>query len=166
MKRYIILGALLVALTAKSLAQNLVPEEIARRAEDATVYIETYDAQDQVLASATGFIYEASTDPGTHAYQLVTNAHVLKGARAIKLTGETGENLKFEGLYGYDEELDIAVIHFDWGDYHNRHVSNPEDWQGLHLAYYQPSIGQHIYVAGHPLGLGFTFSEGMVSALY
>jgi S1-C subfamily serine protease len=96
----------------------------------------------------------------------VTNAHVLKGAWAIKLTGETGENLKFEGLCGYDERLDIAVINFSWGDYHNIHTANLEDWQGLHLAVYQPSIGQRIYVAGHPLGLGFTFSEGMISALY
>src|SRR5260221_6040306 len=85
----------------------------------------------------------------------------MKGAAAVKLTAQTGQDLEFISYTGYDEETDIAVLDMRWGDY--RADSN---WEPLYLATYRPSIGQHVYVAGHPDGLGFTLSEGMVSSLY
>jgi len=79
----------------------------------------------------------------------------MKGAAAVKLTAQTGQDLEFISYTGYDEETDIAVLDMRWGDY--RADSN---WEPLYLATYRPSIGQHVYVAGHPDGLARKFHHG------
>jgi S1-C subfamily serine protease len=156
MKRYLIIGALLVALTAHASA-NKSPQEIAEMATRAVVYItcRTGNAENDFV-QGTGFMYE---DGDIEA--IVTNAHVVKGAVGIKIETQEGTAVEFTGYCGFDTDIDIAVLSFKWGD------ADRNSHEPLLLADYSwPMIGQHIYVAGHPAGLNFTFSDGMVSSIY
>ena len=157
MKRYIIIGALLASALVAHASTAKSPEQIAELAMKAVIYITVYDSSNQPVSQATGFV----TQLNDRSYYVVTNAHVMKGAAAVKLTAQTGKDLEFTGYTGYDEEADIAILNMQWGDYRA-----DSSWEPLYLANYRPVIGQHIYVAGHPEGLGFTFSDGMVSSLY
>ena len=125
-------------------------------ANNAVVYITAHDANGGFV-QGTGFMYE---DLANGVAGIVTNAHVVKDAIGIKIETQEGAALEFTNYTCYDTDIDIAVLYFNWGDAdRNSHVP-------LHPADSQPAIGQHIYVAGHPAGLNFTFSDGMVSSIY
>lgn len=100
----------------------------------------------------TGFII---SDDG----YVVTNAHVLadefgnlaKSIQAITFE-QTTRNAEFIGL---DNELDIALLKIS-GDYDSLKFSDSENIQ----------IGEKVIAIGNPLGLQFSVSEGIVSAVH
>src|SRR5437867_2939344 len=85
---------------------------------------------------------------------IVTNTHVVEGAANITVTLHDGTRLPAE-LVGSDPQSDVALLR----------VTLPK---GLHTPAQlgdsdKLEIGQKVLAIGHPFGLGYAFSTGIVS---
>jgi len=98
------------------------------------------------VSQGTGFIL---TEDG----YIVTNAHVLVGATYVQiLTYEQG--IINADMIGYNRELDIVLLKAE-GDYDSISLDDSDDVQ----------VGEKVIAIGNPLGLQFSVSEGIVSAI-
>lgn len=116
-------------------------------AMDAVLVVRSDDAKDRFLGSA--FLW------GEDGLVAVTNAHVVAGTERVRLIDRHGEVLSGE-VIARDELRDVAVISLP-RDGHARHglVASPE-----------PAVlGQPVFALGAPLGIEFTLTEGLVSAV-
>ena len=85
---------------------------------------------------------------------IITNEHVVEGARQIKVTTSDGTEYVAQ-LVGYDADADIAVVKIDA--------------TGLQAAVFGDSdqvvVGEDVVAVGNPLGtLGGTVTNGIISA--
>jgi putative serine protease PepD len=103
----------------------------------------------QSSAEGSGFVYDSSGD-------IVTNAHVVAGAKSIQVRFKDGSTAKAT-LVGKDESTDIAVIKVD--------VASSK----LHPLSLGTSSsvrpGQAVVAFGSPFGLPGTMTAGIVSAV-
>ena len=85
---------------------------------------------------------------------IVTNHHVVEGAREIAITMHNGHQFKAK-LIGTDPEADVAVLQ--------------ADIKGLHAIPFGDSdklrVGDFAVAIGNPFGLGQTVTSGIISAL-
>lgn len=89
---------------------------------------------------------------------IVTNTHVVDGARKIVVTLRDGSSYEAK-LLGADAECDIAVIKIDVPDSVSLKAAVFGDSSGL-------SVGEKVVAIGNPLGkLGGTVTDGIISAL-
>jgi serine protease Do len=100
-----------------------------------------------VEARGSGFIVDAD---GT----IVTNNHVVKGAKTVSVTLDDGTQLSAK-VIGHDSRTDIAVLKID------AHKQLPYIQLG-NSATVKP--GQWVVAMGNPFGLGGTVTAGIVSA--
>ena len=98
------------------------------------------------VAQGTGFII---TDDGF----VVTNAHVLSGATFAQALTSNRE-VKTLSLVGFDTTLDIALLKLE-GSYESLEFEDTDN----------VVIGEKVIAIGNPLGLSFSVSEGIVSAV-
>jgi S1-C subfamily serine protease len=84
---------------------------------------------------------------------IVTNAHVLSGARGVYIL-DYKQNKYSTELIGYNTTFDIALLKIS-GNYTSLELGNSKDVQ----------IGEKVIAIGNPLGLQFSVSEGIVSAV-
>jgi len=99
------------------------------------------------VGQGTGFVI---ADNG----YVVTNAHVLAGGRWVQAIDYEQEVMDAE-LIGYNEDLDIALLRI------------PEDLPEFDLADSDNiQIGERVLAIGNPLGLQFSASQGIVSAVH
>jgi S1-C subfamily serine protease len=99
------------------------------------------------VGQGTGFII---TDDG----YLVTNAHVLSGARVVQAIDYEQDTIDAT-FVGYDSDLDIALLKIP-GTYNKLKLANSDNVQ----------IGEKVIAIGNPLGLQFSVSQGIVSAVH
>jgi len=98
------------------------------------------------VAQGTGFII---SEDGF----VVTNAHVLAGAHfANAITSE--QTSKSLSLIGYNENLDLALLKIE-GSYDYLRFDDSDNVR----------VGEKVIAIGNPLGLSFSVSEGIVSAV-
>ena len=131
------------------LANNLTPQEIAKRALDATVLLVMKDANGQILARGSGFFVQPN--------QIATNYHVIEGATAgtAKRVGQEIE-YKIKSFGTIDETQDLAILEVSDSDVQPLPLSDSNT----------VVIGDSVYVAGNPKGyLEGTFSHGLISAI-
>lgn len=85
---------------------------------------------------------------------IVTNAHAVTGAAKITVTLHDGTRLPAE-LIGSDPQTDIALLHVTLPKGHHApaHLGDSDKLE----------IGQKVLAIGHPFGLGYAFSTGIVS---
>ena len=85
---------------------------------------------------------------------IVTNAHVVDGAAKIMVTLHDGTRLPAE-LIGSDPQSDVALLHvtLPHGQYAPAQLGDSDKLE----------IGQKVLAIGHPFGLGYAFSTGIVS---
>ena len=85
---------------------------------------------------------------------IVTNAHVVTGAAKITVTMHDGTRLPAE-LIGSDPQSDVALLQvaLPKGPYSPAHLGDSDKLE----------IGQKVLAIGHPVGLGYAFSTGIVS---
>ncbi len=142
---------LLVALvTARpSYSQENLPE-LVKRVKPSIVAIVTYDASGVALTTGSGFFLR----PG----QVVTNLHVIRGARRceVKTLDGKGRIYQVAGLLDVDEEGDLALLSVE-GPHSRARASQ--------LATLLPEEGEKIFVIGNPLKLEGSVSDGIVSAV-
>ncbi len=98
------------------------------------------------VAQGTGFIITSNG-------YVVTNAHVLSGATyAEAITSD--QEVKPMELIGYNLTMDIALLKLK-GEYN---YLDFKDSDSVH-------VGEKVIAIGNPLGLSFSVSEGIISAL-
>jgi 2-alkenal reductase len=100
-------------------------------------------------ASGSGFVYD-------QAGHIVTNNHVVTGARSYEVVFSTGARMEAE-LVGTDVDSDLAVITVD---------ELPQGIEPLELA--DPDsiqVGQFVVAIGNPFGVQGSMSFGIISGL-
>jgi tetratricopeptide (TPR) repeat protein len=133
----------------ESLAQENLPE-LVKRVKPAIVAIVTYDANGAPLMTGSGFFLR----PG----QVVTNLHVIRGARRceVKTLDGKGRIYPVAGVLDVDEEGDLAMLSVELP---------PSRARSSALANQLPEEGEKIFVIGNPLKLEGSVSDGIVSAV-
>ncbi len=116
-------------------------------AERSVVRIEAESDRGQVLGS--GFLVQ----PGL----IMTNAHVLAGATSARVVFPDDQIFRVEGSLLVDADRDIAIVK----------LSSPAalDLPVLPLSLTVPRKGEQVVALGSPLGLSFTATSGVVSAV-
>ena len=99
------------------------------------------------VAQGTGFIIN------NDGY-IITNAHVLSGAREVKAITYDKQILNAK-LIGYSTDLDVALLKVS-GSFNKLELADSNDVQ----------TGEKVIAIGNPLGLQFSVSEGIVSAVH
>jgi len=97
--------------------------------------------------SGTGFIV---SDEG----YIVTNEHVISGASAANIISYDNTVYRVS-LIGKDVDRDIVLLKIEAGNYDELEIGNSDDLR----------VGNKVIAIGNPLGLSFTVTEGIVSAL-
>ena len=106
------------------------------------------DANAVPVGAGSGFVYD---DKGT----IVTNFHVVKGAKELTVTFQ-GDPKVYEGrLLGYDEDKDVAVLRVDKANVRPIPLGCSSTLK----------VGQKIFAIGNPCGLDHTLTTGIVSGL-
>lgn len=144
-----LLGCLGVLSKGSSDGGGLNAEQLYERVKPAVVLIVIYDEDGKRLGHGSGFFVDQG---GT----VVTNYHVAAapGAAALALVRDNEQIAIVTRLVAYDEAYDLAV--FD---------SGLRDTSFLPLAPSEARVGSHVYAVGNPLGLTWSFSDGLVSAV-
>jgi serine protease Do len=99
------------------------------------------------LSQGTGFIIENSG-------YIVTNYHVVENAQAATIITSDNQNHEVS-ILGYNSNLDIALLKIS-GDYSPLQLDNSDNVQ----------VGEKVIAIGNPLGLQFSVSQGIVSAIH
>ena len=86
---------------------------------------------------------------------VVTNVHVINGASTVRVTAYSGKTYDVKVLVGYDSTADIAVLKIDAPDLRALNFGDSDEVK----------VGEKVIAAGNPVGLAFTVTEGIVSAL-
>lgn len=121
---------------------KLSPADIAQLATPSVVLIK--------LANGLGSGFVVSNDG-----KIVTNLHVIRGAREATVVTADGREFKDIEVMATDAAHDLAVLRIAARDLKALPLGNS--------AATKP--GEHVVVIGHPLGLGNTVSDGLVSAV-
>ena len=85
---------------------------------------------------------------------LLTNAHVVHGARSVSVSLPDGST-HGANVIGADPATDLAVVHVDGGRFPVAELGKSSALR----------VGQLVVAIGNPLGFSFTVSAGVVSAL-
>lgn len=85
---------------------------------------------------------------------VVTNHHVIDGAHTIHIQTSTGAVLNAQ-LVADDSNLDLALLKVN-GSFMALTLGNSDD----------VLVGQRVVAIGNPLGLSFTVTQGIISALH
>ncbi len=144
MRLWTLVGFLAVASSIQ--AQELT--ELARKLQSSVVVLEVNEVLGEPTSTGTGFFISADG-------QIATNHHVIEGARSIVARTHDNKTFRVEAIVAVDEENDLAVIRAEPGNYVPlalEHSSTVE-------------TGERVVVLGNPLGLDFTLTEGIVSAV-
>ena len=130
-------------------SQESLPE-LVRRVKPLVVAIATYDADGEALMTGSGFFLR----PG----QVVTNLHVIRGAKRCEIKTLDGKGRVFpvKGSIAFDEEGDLALLSVDMP---------PERARSSEVAPLLPDEGETIFVIGNPLKLEGSVSDGIVAAV-
>jgi S1-C subfamily serine protease len=121
--------------------------ELVDLIDPAVVRINGMTSEGGVLGS--GFVIDMK---GT----VITNHHVVAGTHDVKVTFENGKEAKVLGCLRADESKDIAIIRIDINGLELKPVS---------LARVLPRKGEQVVAFGCPIGLGWTTTDGIVSAI-
>jgi hypothetical protein len=148
--RYVLLAkyALLVFLPLFGLTSTLAQDlaDVLDRVRPAIVTIEATAREGSSLG--TGFVVRRDG-------VVLTAAHVIKDANRIRVRFPDGKAVGVERIIAEDTDQDFALLKLNGSNYPVLPLGNSG---GLRQ-------GQRILALGNPLGLDFTASEGIISAL-
>ena len=104
---------------------------------------------DEGAGVGSGFVIDADGS-------IMTNYHVIEGARSAVVEFESGEKVPVAGFTTLDTKRDLAIIKIEY------------DTSKLHkirIATELPLKGEKVAAFGAPRGLSFTASDGIISAI-
>jgi S1-C subfamily serine protease len=145
--------------TPRILAAALVTQEeinsvrVYKKMANATVLIASAYVSAHHIAQASGKGIGSGVVIDEQG-SIVTNAHVVEGASNITVTLHDGTRLPAE-LIGTDPQSDVALLHVTLpkGQHAPAQLGDSDKLE----------IGQKVLAIGHPFGLGYAFSTGIVS---
>ncbi len=82
---------------------KLTPWQIAKAGKSAVLRVTGYDANDQPLSSANGYVYSPNGI-------IVTTYSAIRGASSVEIDSATGEELTVIALMGYSPARDLAAL--------------------------------------------------------
>ena len=123
---------------------NLDTKELYKQSVDSVVSLTVINSDGG--CTGTGFF---ALEPDI----IATCYHVVNGATSITVKDSSGNEYKIEGIIDYSESLDIAIL------------KSSKKGKMLNLDANLPSPGTNIYPLGNPMGLNFSFTNGMVSQI-
>jgi peroxiredoxin len=129
--------------------------QLIREAQKGVFFLRVLDEKKRVISSGTGFLVN---DKGA----LITSLHVIRPSSlqqpaAAEAIGASGKTFKVKGVTGDDESLDLALLELE---------EVPADAVPVALAGDEPpEQGAYVLVVGHPQGLRFVCTDGIVSAV-
>lgn len=121
--------------------------KIAARIRPAVVTVIVYDYNGRLKHIGSGFFYNQNGD-------IVTNHHVLTGNSRAEIKTFSEEKYPVGAIIERNAVTDIVKAH--------THI--PQKSPFLKIAANYPAVGDKIMVAGSPMGLSQTITEGIVSA--
>ncbi|MFL5540174.1 MAG: S1C family serine protease [Longimicrobiaceae bacterium] len=128
-------------------AATPTPRQIAARAHAALLMIRALDANGDTLGLGTGFV--VSPDG-----RFVTNYHVIQEAARLSVKLLDGAEWRDVQLVAADPASDLALMQ----------IPGARGLTALPMGSdAQMEVGDRVFVMGNPLGMGGTFSDGMVS---
>lgn len=116
---------------------------IARQYANSVVTVLTEDVNHQSLALGSGFI----VSPG----RVVTNYHVVEGAKYAKVLTSSGSSVKVDGVLAHSANDDLIIL------------SAPGLSGSVTFSSDSVQIGERVYAIGSPEGLSNSLSEGIIS---
>jgi hypothetical protein len=139
---------LLSALSAP--AQQSPPNisELVKSTVDAVVLIVVNDENGKPVAEGSGFI--VSSDG-----RIVTNHHVVAGARSATVKLNNGAFFAVDGIVADDPDHDLTIIKVSGKNLPTLGLANSDT----------VLVGDHVLAIGSPLGLENSVTDGIVSAL-
>lgn len=120
--------------------------QVVKSTVDSVVLIVVSDGTGKPVAEGSGFI--ASSDG-----KIVTNHHVIAGARSAVVKLNNGAFFQVEGVLADDSEHDIAIIKVQGKNLPFLSLANSDAL----------SVGDHVVAIGSPLGLENSVSDGIIS---
>lgn len=123
--------------------------ELAKRAKAGVATVVALDHKKAPLKFGTGFFI----DEDGH---LITNHHVLADAFSAKVKTQDGMSYPVWSVVAENREMDLVKLKVEIPD----HVYSP-----LEIEDAFPQIAERIFVIGSPMGLEYTVSDGIVSAV-
>lgn len=90
---------------------------------------------------------------------IVTNYHVIEGALDAQVSFENGDRIDVDGFLFLDSKRDIAILKFD------PLKSSQSNLRSLPLAIAHPLKGEEVAAFGAPIGLDFSMTQNIVSAI-
>jgi len=125
----------------------VTPRQIAARAHAALLMIRALDANGDTLGLGTGFLVSADG-------KFVTNYHVIQEAARLSVKLLDGAEYRDVSLVAADPASDLALMQIPGAS------GLPAMRMGSDT---QMEVGDRVFVMGNPLGMGGTFTDGMVS---
>lgn len=120
--------------------------EIAAAARPAVVSVRGLDGG-EALTSGTGFVVR---EDGV----IVSNLHVVRGAETLEVELSSGETYDQVYVLAYDERRDLILLQIPAVGLDVIAIGDDRTLE----------VGDPVYVMGNPLGLNWTFSDGLLSA--
>jgi S1-C subfamily serine protease len=125
-------------------------EVVYDNVKDGVVFIQNKHNEQSGLG--TGFFIEENL--------IITNYHVVKDSKNINIFIQDSNYEWKATVVSHSEQHDIALVKIDDWD---KFVSK-EKWKVLEFTdSTQAQVGETVYALGHPWGLGWTFSQGILS---
>lgn len=126
-------------------------EIVYQNIEDGVVFV-VNKKDDKSGGIGTGFFIEENL--------IVTNYHVVKDSTDLKIQTKDSNHEWKATVISYSEDHDIALVKIDdWNKFITR-----EKWKFLQFTPSEHSmVGETVYTLGHPWGLVWTFSKGILS---
>jgi S1-C subfamily serine protease len=141
----IFFGAL-VSGAAMANAQDL--KALAQALKASVVVLETNEVLGEATGGGTGFFISSGG-------RIATNYHVIDDAQSIVARTYDGKRIRVEAVVATDEGNDLAILRAEPGAYVPLPLGESSSVES----------GERVVVLGNPLGLDFTLSEGIVSAV-
>lgn len=133
--------------SAQADGQNDLPELIAR-VKPAVVTILCYNPEKAMPSVGTGAYIAAD--------KIASARHVFAGGERAEIRTVDGRVIRVKGIVAEDRALDLVIVQIETPAEH----MNP-----LKIAANIPREGERVFAIGSPLGLEWTISEGIVSAV-
>ncbi|MDI6766029.1 MAG: S1C family serine protease [Bacteroidota bacterium] len=121
--------------------------DIVKKAREAVVLVSTYDAEDSLLATGSGFFVSAN--------EILTNKHIVEFAERVTVRTSSGKEYLVTYVISVVKDRDLRKLGVD---------TRGDAIQALQPSQNTPQVGEKVLVIGNPLGLEGTVSEGIISA--
>lgn len=151
----VVAALLVITGYAKAASDEDIPVRLYKKVAPATVFIASaYISHHHLPGSTSQDMTIGSGFLLNNDGEVITNAHVIEGAANVTVALQDGTRLAAE-VVGSDAQSDIALLRVALPKGHHA-VVQLGDSDRL-------EVGQRVFAIGHPFGLGYALTTGLVS---